>query len=200
MMKTLLIGLICCLSACSYQYSAQQTKRFSETIGAASRVESIRLREITLSPLDEVCLSRGLFDNSLTAEEEFHQHLSDSLLSSFQYWFVSVQTLSGIESQKSAMRSAHKNRCKLLVYPSLLVRKDKVWSVVEWDADIESWRDIGFDRLQLRLSIWDVNNGELMDMTVLDSRSGWFQIGISHSQDLLTPSINHYLQQIVAVQ
>ncbi len=199
-MKPLLICVALCLSACSYQYTAQQTARFAESIGAKPQTNYTRLRSVTLSPLNEVCVSRGFFDNGQLAEDEFYQQLSDSLLNSFQQWFVSVKAVNAIESQKSALRSAYRQRCELLVYPMVLERKDKVWSVVEWDAEIESWEDIGLDQLQLRLSIWDVNNGELLDMTVLSSRGAWLQIGKTGSDDLLVPTINKYLQNLVAVQ
>lgn len=199
-MKILLISILFCLSACSYQYTAQQTNQLAAAVGINPHLEHTRLRQITLSPLDATCVSRGMFNDKSVNEKAFQQNLNAELLKSLQQRIVSVYSLNEIETIQNALASAKQQRCGLLVYPSVVKREDKVWSLMEWDTDIESWSDLGLDRLQLRMTVWDVNQGQVIDMAILSSQSAWFQIGKTTSDSLLAISINDYLDQLVALQ
>jgi len=194
----LIFALIClnsCLNACSYQYTAQAAHRFAQVVEISPHVHLHRLRQITLLPSDSLCLSPAAAGDTF-----FQRALNEQFQRSLQQRFGSVFTLPIPAGESSALHSARSQNCGLLVVPMVLANDDKPWSVVEWDAEIESWSDMGVDRLQLRIAVWDVNSARMLDLAVVSSRRPRLQISANSSRDLLSLSINAYLEQLVAVQ
>lgn len=72
-----------------------------------------------------------------------------------------------------------------LVFPEILHWEDRA---TEWSGKP--------DRIEIKLTLFSVENGERIHSTILSGRSKWVTFGGDHPQDLLPEAINGYISSL----
>ena len=183
------------LSSCSYQYVAQTTNSLATATEFKAHIHLHRMRDIGVSTDNVVCLAPLTVDDA-----EFKREFTKQSFTALQTYFVTTVGLVNVESQAGALRAAANQNCDLLFYPALINKDDKIWSVSEWGEPQTDWNDIGVDKLQMAFTVWDVNGAQLMDRAIVNSRTAWLDLYASNSIELISSSIDLYLQQLVVLR
>ena len=190
-----LLLFIVALSACVQQPTGRPQLTVLQALEFKSRYELQRFRNVSVLTSEKICAAP-----IASEDEDFQVAVGEAMLFSLQRHFAQVSTLTLVERDVSALRSARKQTCQLLLFPTQVERQDKIWSMTEWDEFEHSVDDLGVDELQLRLTLWDVNSEQIMDMAVIKARTGWLDFTDSNSQELVAESIDYYIREIVALR
>ena len=183
------------LLGCTVQYTKDTLDRLATVSEIKAHYDIQRLRPVGLSANHFACAAAPAID-----DVAFQKKLEQTLHTSLQYYFFEAIGVENAESQQGALRQARSDRCDLLFFLTLNKKTDKVWSLTDWAEAETEWSDIGPDRLELRVSVWDVNSRQLLDMAVIRSRTAWLDLYASHSEDLIQASLHHYLHQLVVLR
>jgi len=81
----------------------------------------------------------------------------------------------------SCLNEAKKNGYSYLVYPEIL----------HWEERATEWSGKP-DRIEIKVTLFTVDNGEIVHSAVLAGRSKWVTLKWDHPQDLLPGTVNTY--------
>ncbi len=91
------------------------------------------------------------------------------------------------ESAERARESAESGGATHLVYPEILHWEDRA---TEWSGKP--------DRIRIRLQVFEVASGKLVNAAEVTGKSRWGTFGGDHPQDLLDRAVGDYMQEVFA--
>ncbi len=195
MYKTL-IAILCSLllSSCTIDTTLEKGAHALSATGLSSRHSYTRLRTVALSPVDSIYLPIS----SNRFREPLRRRLAEDSGIVLNEYFVTVVPGREPETVASALRSAQELNCGLMFYAQIAQYEDQFSSFAEVDGDSGDVSTVGFDRLQLQITIWDVNRSTVIDKAILSSRSGWLEWQSKQPDSLIQSALFQYLEQLVA--
>jgi hypothetical protein len=113
-------------------------------------------------------------------------------------YFVNVEYPNDPVTLDKALYTAKLLNAQYVLYPQLAGYTNKLSSFVEIDEDFnDDYRQLGFDRLVLLMKLYNSQNGKLIDVTHIRSRSGLISLERSTPSDLFKESFQAYAQSLV---
>lgn len=117
------------------------------------------------------------------------QALSRQLAAALRQSFATVAVADAPTTPADAVRLARHNQADFMVYPQLIVSGDGAYSVSEWAEASKSTpgKPFGRDRAAIKLLVFDVHSGQLLDTVALQAKESWLP-GVSGDLDGLFDS------------
>lgn len=113
-------------------------------------------------------------------------------------YFINVQYPNDEVSLDRAIYTAQALQARYVVYPQLAGYSNKLSSFVEIDEDFnDNYDQLGFDRIEMLMKLYDSQTGKLIDVTHLRARSGLASFERSNPSDLFADSFQAYAQSLV---
>lgn len=179
------VYLLLCLvnSGCTVAHTQQTSADLARQWGLADRAEVRRGGSWVLPAESHIYLA---FPHSSEAQPQYPRLLlsvADALQDQLGGRFTQLQSAPWLESKAQSWQYAAANAYDFLVLPELVGRSDHLSSLREirqdWRVVSASSQDsekVGRDRLALRLQVFDVRSGRLLDtltVNVVSSRIAW---------------------------
>jgi hypothetical protein len=157
----------------------------SHTYELARPTMSPHERKLTRSDTVYIALPEdGVFEGR-TVYEGSGQHTADVLQAAFQRHLRDVRKATTHESPKAARVSARNAGASCLVYPELL----------HWEDRQTAWSGLP-DRIRVRISIVDLERGDVIDSVEFSGKSKWATFGGDDPKDLVEVPVNQYVDSL----
>lgn len=177
-------ALLCWITTgCTVAHTQQTSADLARQWGLADRAEVRRGGTWVLPAESHIYLA---FPHSTETEPQYPRLLlsvADALQEQMGGRFTQLQSAPWLESKAQSWQHAAGNRYDFLVLPELIARSDQLSSLSEirrdWrlvSASAQEAEKVGRDRLALRLQVYDVRSGRLLDtitVNVVSSRMAW---------------------------
>ncbi|GAB1257319.1 hypothetical protein NBRC116494_18210 [Aurantivibrio plasticivorans] len=191
-----ILFLLLPLGACSYHYMNSSTDEWLKRLELKSHHNVTSLRRHTIPRFNRVCVSRPFTLTPADLRAEASQVLAQEL----GYLYRSVDGPQMASSHREAMLNAARQRCDFLFDLDVVLDEDQVASVGDFDNGVDQFSDLGFDQLGLKVSIWDVRSAQLVDTSLVTSRTSFLSFAASSPSDLVQKSIRLYVDSVAIQQ
>lgn len=124
----------------------------------------------------------------------FDANLQDQIVGVFRGYCPASAKGDARENQTQALISASQLNSEYLVYPQLMSRNEDtgLWQVITTPV---AYSDQQRAVIKLRLTLYSVENGQIVDQALLAGRGGFFTEA-SRVEQLLTAPLNEYVKGI----
>lgn len=181
------------LSSCTYQYAMESIPVWSERLEFSERHTLSTARGLVLARDSQICVHSPIANTPVTPEATISRDLATSL----QPYFRGVYLIQQSANYQNSLAESKRMGCGFLLYPQFVL-EDFQSSLGELQEGVDERDDVGFDRLYLALTTWDVPTNQWVDTTYLKSRTQFFKLSSHQSLELVDGALDAYVKQVVA--
>ena len=116
---------------------------------------------------------------------ESGQMTSKAIMTAFARHTKHASITTTCSSIDSCLNEAKENGSSYLVYPEIL----------HWEERATEWSGKP-DRIEVKITLFTVDNGEIIHSAILSGRSRWLTLKWDHPQDLLPSPMNTYASSL----
>lgn len=136
--------------------------------------------------------------NHLSLKRPYRYQLMQSLKRVVGIEFTEVDMASQPTSPREALMLARQQGSDFMLYPKVTRFENNASSFTELSEDEIGWSDLGRDQLVYMISLYDVNSGEMLETTRIQTHSGFWSTGRRTPLQLSDASLSQYMSSLVA--
>ena len=111
--------------------------------------------------------------------------VAKSISSSFSKYLKHIETDGNIEDLNKAISKAKSLGFNYVTYPTILM----------WRDHATEWNGLR-DRVEVKVAIYNVNSGEILDSTIVEGVGTWFTLGGYHPHHILQVAMDRYASSL----
>ena len=199
----LLLCSLCCVGACSRLHVLSVADEMLQGLRLSHDSSVLRSSHWVLHPNARVYLSGVSRTSPLHGHEDFQlaqaqRYLHSALHSRLTQAFTDVVSGVDNESPQAALHGAYEARADILVHAQIITALDGLNSIPERAQGLVfiSRAPFGVDKLEVRINIYDVNSGQIIDSARVDGASHYLATDNMALHGLMRKIASDYVDKI----
>ena len=199
----LLLFSLSCLCACSRLHVLSVADEVLQGLRLSHDSSVLRRSHWVLHPNTRIYLSGVSTTRPLHGHEAFQltqaqRYLHSALHGHLTHAFSDVVSGPENDSPQAALHGAYEARADILVHPQIIRALDALNSIPERAQGLvfASRAPFGVDKFEIRINIYDVNSGQILDSTRVDGASHYLATDTMALHGLMRKIAGEYVNKI----
>lgn len=193
------MGFLGC--SCTMPYTVSMLNKAMQDVGLASNHLVVRSSHWRFSHQERIALAEIMKNTGFShdLQSRTYARFERALLHEFETQFPDIQPV--YEGPlPSMLRDAARADAGVLVVPNIVNMDEQLndWNELKEGKAIHYPKNYGADRIQLQLRVYSVQEGHLIDLVNIHSRSSLIGLSVSQVGDLFRPGLQAYLSLVNA--
>ncbi|NIB41117.1 DUF4823 domain-containing protein [Pseudomaricurvus alkylphenolicus] len=167
------------------------------SLGLADQFQLHTRRYWTLSDHSHLYLA---YPAQLTYSRSLRTRLQSHFSGSLERHFAGVEVALDPHSLADNLRLARERQADFLLVPTLLDMENRLDSWLDLEDDLESLAGMGGDRAELKIVVYDVMSGDVMDVSIISAKGSWLNMSGQRPESLLSAGFELYARSLRANQ